>query len=419
MTQPTSEWKEYKIEDLGRVVTGHTPSRRITDFFESEGHIWIKPTDIRKGVRYVPNPEEYYSQKAFEKYQKSLIPPLSTCVVTIGTVGEKICLTHKYCFTNQAINAVIPDCEKFDPMFVYYLLKNNLDSVLQLNIGTASGRENISKSNFSSIIIKAPSKKTQLKISSIIARYDDLLENNTQRIKILEEMAQAIYREWFVNFRFPGHEGVRMGESELGPVPEGWVIGTFTDLVVNQKNTTNAGEHLRDLNYVPIDCLPKKSLVLTEVMSWEAAQSSLHFFMPNDILFGAMRPYFHKVLLAPSSGITRKTCFILRPISDEKISYSLLTLFRDETIDYATTHSKGATIPYVAWDGSMSDMKIIIPPKNVLMDFEKIMRPILDSLKSFFNRQKNLRRTRDLLLPKLISGEIDVSGLDIEIASAL
>jgi type I restriction enzyme S subunit len=94
-------WKEYQVQELGRIVTGHTPFKQEKKYYESRDYPWIKPTDINIGERFVPETEESYSQKAYLKYRNSLLPPLSTCVVTIGTVGEKICLTSEPCFSNQ------------------------------------------------------------------------------------------------------------------------------------------------------------------------------------------------------------------------------------------------------------------------------------------------------------------------------
>lgn len=420
MTPSTSEWKEYKIGELGRVVTGHTPPRRIKEFFESGGHIWIKPTDIRKGDRYVPETEEYYSQKAFEKYKKSLITPLSTCVVTIGTVGEKICLTHKYCFTNQAINAVIPDCEKFDPMFVYYLLKNNLDCVLQLNIGTASGRENISKSNFSSIIVKAPSKQTQLKISSILGRYDDLLENNTRRIKILEEMAQALYREWFVNYRFPGHESIRIVESELGLVPVGWEIVPLKKIADINSDNIKRGQEPEEIRYIDIASVSTGTIDKIEWMKFsESPGRARRIVHHGDIIWSMVRPNrrSYSLIVDPEPNTIVSTGFAV--IRANKIPYTFLyhSVTSNDFVSYLTNHASGAAYPAVKTN-DFENAKIINPDHKSLTKFHEIVEPIHKIIRNLSMKNANLRRARDLLLPKLISSEIDVSGLDIRIPEA-
>ena len=117
-------WKEISIGEIGQVITGNTPPRKNPEFY-GNAYKFIKPTDMDIGNRYTPVTEDFYSEIAYEKYIKSLIPPLSTCVVTIGSIGQKMTLTDSYSFINQAVNAVIPNTEKFDQIFIFYALKNN------------------------------------------------------------------------------------------------------------------------------------------------------------------------------------------------------------------------------------------------------------------------------------------------------
>ena len=258
-----------------------------------------------------------------------------------------------------------------------------------------------------------PTLPIQRKIASILSAYDDLIENNNRRIKILEEMAKTIYDEWFVKFHFPGYEKAKMVESEPGMIPVGWEIGKLKDIINNVRKNVKAGSELNNLPYVPIDLIPRKSLALSESLPGHEAKSSLIIFKGWDILFGAMRSYFHKVVIAPFDGITRSTCFVLRPVQNEIYSFVVLTLFEDKTVDYSHRHSRGSTMPYAVWDGSFAEMPIIKPPKDLLIRFKEIVKPILEKIKIFYFQYNNLRQTRDFLLPKLISGEIDVENLDI------
>ncbi len=184
-----------QISNLGQVITGHTPPTEQRDYYGNDFRL-IMPTDMVIGERYVPSTAEGVSNKWANLKAKMLIPANSTCVVTIGTIG-KICLTSEPCFTNQAVNAVIPDKERFDPLYVFYLLKTIVPTVKHISSGTTSGRENVSRSSFSNIMVPVCPLPFQRKIASILTAYDDLIENNTRRIAILESMAQALYQEWF------------------------------------------------------------------------------------------------------------------------------------------------------------------------------------------------------------------------------
>ena len=225
-------------------------------------------------------------------------------------------------------------------------------------------------------------------------------------------MAGTIYREWFVEFRFPGHENVKMVESELGLIPEGWEIARLSDVLKNTKEHVKPGKQLEGLPYVPIDCIPRRSIALREHKPYTEARSSLIAFKRNDILFGAMRSYFHKVVLAPFDGITRQTCFVLRSRNCNDYPFNLFTVFQDSTITYSSNHSTGSTIPYTMWDGALAIMPIVKPPDGLIQLFSNIARPMLELIQILSMRNTILRKNRDMLLPKLISGELDVSELD-------
>ncbi|MCP4537533.1 MAG: hypothetical protein GY832_10335 [Chloroflexi bacterium] len=195
--------------------------------------------------------------KAGYKVQKTrALPKNTTCVVCVGTIG-KIYLTSETSFTNQQINSVIVDQEHYDPLYVYCLLRTTIPQVKQLEGGSASGREHVKKSLFEQIEVKVHPLPTQRKIAAILSAYDDLIENNTRRIALLEQTAQLLYREWFVHFRFPGHQSVPLVESELGPIPEGWevrTLGQFGKVITGKTPSKKIPEYYD--NYMPFVKIP-------------------------------------------------------------------------------------------------------------------------------------------------------------------
>ncbi len=262
------------------------------------------------------------------------------------------------------------------------------------------------------IELEMPDEPTQSGIASVLSAYDDLIENNEKRIKVLEEMASRLYAEWFVKFKFPGHEKVKLVDSgtEFGMIPEGWQSGSMADIFDNLRIATQAGKHLIGRVYVPIEYLPRKSLALQNFADWKEAQSSLVLFEKGDILFGAMRPYFHKVSIAPFAGVTRTTCFVLRPKEKYFKSFGTLTAFSDRVVAFASGNTRGATIPYAVWDGALSNCPIVIPPSDLLNRFENIVGTALGQL-AFLSRQNDrLVKMRDLLIPQLVTGKQEIRG---------
>lgn len=209
--------KTVTMGDLGTIITGNTPPRSRPELYGSHTP-FVKATDISENEKYTYNPEEGYSEEGYKKYIKSLVPKGSTCVVTIGSIGKKMTMAHCDLFINQAMNAIIP-FPNFDKDYVYYAVRNVLSNIKALDSGTASGRENVSKSAFSRMkVIIDDDLLIQKRIATTLSRYDSLIDNYQKQIKLLEEAAQRLYKEWFVNLRFPGHENTKIVDG----VPEGW-----------------------------------------------------------------------------------------------------------------------------------------------------------------------------------------------------
>jgi len=403
-------WETIRIADFGSVITGKTPSSNNPEHF-GDDYPFITPTDI--GAGRIVHTDRGISEEGYLKFRRQILPRWSVCFVCIGATIGKICLTTEKSLTNQQINSVVVDTTRHDPFFVYYLLSTYAEAVKGIAGGAATPIVN--KTSFENIEVVVPPLPTQQKIAAILSAYDDLIENNLRRIKILEDMAQNLYREWFVKFRFPGHQHARFIDSPLGRIPERWEVKKLDQVVAFQNKGTEAGEHLSDRVYFPIDCIPRKSLAISETGSWKDAQSSLHLFDAGDILFGAMRPYFHKVVVAPFKGVTRKTCFVFKCALLEYHAFAALTLFQDSTVSFANAHSKGATIPYAVWPHSMDGMPVVVPASEQSEKFEDAVGPMIARIGTMFFQNTTLRRTRDLLLPRLISGEVDVSELDIAV----
>jgi type I restriction enzyme S subunit len=137
--------------------------------------------------------------------------------------------------------------------------------------------------------------------------------------------------------------------------------------------------------------------------------SSLILFSKNDLLFGAMRPYFHKVTIAPFDGITRSTCFVFKPKVPETRGFSLCLLNLDSTIRYSTDSSLGSTMPYAIWKNGLARHKIVLPPSQIMVAFSETISPLIDKIRDVGLSVRSLSSVRDVMLPRLISGELSVS----------
>lgn len=213
----------------------------------------------------------------------------------------------------------------------------------------------------------------------------------------LQQQAQALYRDWFIDYKPFGRTP-----------PATWKQSKIKDILQLQKHAIKAGS-APELPYLPIDTIPMKTFAVADFRPNEEAQSSLIRFSKDDILIGAMRVYFHRVIIAPCDGITRTTCFVLKPVDPSYLSFGLLTCDLDSSIDHAQNTSKGSTMPYAVWDGGMGEIEITIPPAEIAEEFNNMIMPMLRQIQNSYFEIKALRELRDSLLPRLMSGELNIS----------
>lgn len=397
-------WNTTCVGDVCKYTTsGGTPRTSVASYYEPPTVPWLKTKEVNYCRIY--QTESYISQEGLDNSSAKLIPENSVIVAMYGqgdTAG-RVAINKIPVSTNQACCNLIIDPEKADYEFVYYALSTLYEKLVSLKNGGA--QPNLNAQIIRSVEIPFPPLETQHKIAAFLSAYDDLIENNQKQIKLLEEAAQRLYKEWFVDLHFPGHETTPIVDG----VPEGWNRGILGDIV------TETGEKVskekRDIfdYYLPIDCLPKKSLGYVTTNEIKLAESSLMSFAPGDILFGAMRPYFHKVVVARDSGLTRTTCFVLNTSKKVFWAYAVMLMFSPDTVDYASQISVGTTMPYTRWK-DFKNMPILIPEESCACKFGEIVCPIIEKINGSAKQVMLLQRARDRLLPKLMRGEIEVEG---------
>jgi len=412
------------VSDLGRIVTGNTPPRKIKDYIGNKT-TWIKPTDIEIGSRFIKKTEEKLSDKGYEKYHSSLLPPLSTCVVTIGTVGEKICLTKEESFTNQAINAIIPDKSKFDPMFIFYLLKYNLHLVELRHSGTASGRQNISKSSFGNIKLKVTDLHSQKIIGWILSKYDDLIENNSKRIEILNKVAQFVYNEWFVNLKFPSYQKIKFVDSDYGMIPEGWKIKKLGDIVKMTRGLSYSSSNLVEngkIIFVTLKCIERGGGFRYDgIKRFEGKYKDSHVVKTGDIVIAVTDMTQERNIIARPARIPQLNeneiiismdLVKVTPIEelDRNWLYSFLnySTFGIEMKEFAN----GVNVLHLKSE-PMEDFQFIMPDEVIIQKYSETVSKIYYQIDNLYLRNHNLANSRELLASKLLSYDTDISKLDI------
>jgi len=288
-----------------------------------------------------------------------------------------------------------------DKDFLYYILAN--DDFFAYSMATSKGTK-MPRGDKKSIMqyeLQLFDIKVQKKIVSILKLLDKKIELNNAINNNLEKQARALFKSWFISY-----------DPFQKTMPSNWRTGKLKDLLQLNRQSIKAGNNT-ELPYLPIEIIPMNSFALTDFKPNEDAKSSLVKFDKDDIIIGAMRVYFHRIILAPCAGITRTTCFTLVPYQKEYLSFAFLYCDQDSSIDYAQRTSKGSTMPYAVWEGGLGEMEINIPPQEIAEEFNMLVLPMLRKIQYSYFENKYLKELRDSLLPRLISGEIDISNINI------
>jgi type I restriction enzyme S subunit len=299
----------------------------------------------------------------------------------------------------------------------------------------------IKQSELWRVEIPYPTLPIQHRIASILSAYDDLIDNNTRRIKILEEMTRMIYREWFVNFRFPGHEKVRMVESELGMIPEGWNAPSLEQVLEHvigggwgeeqQSDEFNVSAYVIRGTDIP----PARHGSVTNCpLRWHKESNfKSRRINDGDLVFevsgGSKGQLVGRSLLVTNTLLSQwdrdvicaSFCKLLRPKAEMRLSTALycflLEAYTNGTIDKYQVQSTG--ISNFKFTPFVKEVRMPLPSPAILTRFGEVVTPILDAVAVFGKRNSNLRMTRDLLLPKLVSGEIPVEAAEETVSEVI
>ena len=304
--------------------------------------------------------------------------------------------------------------------FLYYALQTKLEMLKSISTGAAT--KFLTLAILRDIEMTIPPLSTQRKIAAILSAYDDLIENNLRRIKILEEMAQLVYREWFVKFRFPGHENVRMAESEMGPIPEGWKVRNVTDVPCFRFVCENVTPYEGVKKYFATADVRGIEIVGEGITyTFEKKPSRAQKQPPVDsVWFARMKDTYKVLVFTDVNKRWAKECMLSSGFAGFQASdkgwlgYLYCTIKSDAFHEEKNRYCTGATQMSLTNEG-LKRIQVLAPDHRTAIAFNQFTAPGVNEILVLQALNAVLRLTRDLLLPKLISGELDVSELDIDV----
>ncbi len=372
----------------------------------------LRTTNVRNGYVDAEN-VRYVTEETYKRWTRRLIPKRGDIILTreapLGGVGK--IRTDDAVFLGQRLYHFRPNSKKLDADFLLYsLLGDDLQSQIH-GYGSGSTVEHMRLEDIPCLEFDVPPLPVQQRIAGILSAYDELIENSQRRIKLLESMARALYREWFVHFRFPGHENHPRVASPLGDIPQGWEVKKLGEIAEDMRRNVPKGQLEAPTSFVGLEHIPRRSLALD---AWETVTklgSNKLEFQKGEILFGRIRPYFHKVSIAPFEGLCSADTIVIRALRPEHYAYVVACVSSDAFVAEASATANGAKMPRANWD-VLKKYPVVIPKGEVAEKFSALISDIIAQQQTLIFQIKNLRRTRDLLLPRLLSGQADVAALD-------
>ncbi len=393
-------FQKYKVSDFSTVVAGGTPSTSNNEYWDGEIP-WITPKDLSNhNERYIEYGERNITALGLKKSSAKIVPENTVLLTTRAPVGYVALAKNEVC-TNQGFKNLICDETIAYPQFVYYMLKKNKE--LLENHATGATFKELSGSRLKEIEFPLPPLPTQKRIADILSTYDDLIENNNRRISLLEQSARHLYKEWFVRFKFPGHEKVKVVDG----VPEGWERKTLGEVCDDKRQSILPDQIEPGTPYIGLEHIPKRQMVLNEWGNSDSISSMKFVYLKGDILFGKIRPYFHKVGFTFNNGVTSSDAIVICPSEPIYYSFVLCLVSSDEFVKLATqTMKEGSKMPRADWKSLKRDHIVPVPKAGLLNAFNHFIEPTLKQLETISLENVQLKATRDILLPKLLNGNM-------------
>jgi type I restriction enzyme, S subunit len=308
-----------------------------------------------------------------------------------------------------------PNPERADSRFLFYYFKSPQGRARMASIAARTAVSGITGSNLSALEIEVPGVDAQRQIANVLKQFDDLIENNGRRVEVLEEMAQAIYREWFVRFRYPGHEDVPLVDSALGPIPEGWRVQPLE--AIAKVNDSSRKPHADEVfNYLDISALSERGIgELDSIGGAEAPGRARRVVSPGDTVWATVRPNRRAHALAVEPGSDWIASTGLAVLTPKAVSPTFLfeTTSTSAFSDWLVGRATGSAYPAVRAK-DFEEAQVVVPDTGVESAFAQEVAPMHELSWKLRTESSALARLRDLLLPRLVTGQIAVSTVDLE-----
>lgn len=397
-----AEWIECKISDIGTVVGGATPSTKKTEYYEGGNIAWITPKDLATfSGRYIQRGERNITEIGLKSCSTQLLPQNTILFSSRAPIGYAAIAANEVC-TNQGFKSVIPN-EDTDPLFLFYLLKYNKDRIEGMGSGTTF--KEVSGNTMKNIVVNVPAdKEIQTKIASLLGAIDDKIEENERINNNLLEQAQMIYQSWFIRYDPFG-----------GKLPDDWKHGTLGEIAAIKTESWSPAKHPNTIvEHYSIPAFDEKRYPVFESSS--EIKSNKYILTPESVMISKLNPNTKRIWrpLCLSETPVCSTEFIVYEAKKESQRDFIFSIIDSVSFsNHLCAHVTGSTNSRQrAMPKTTLDFPVLIPTDDIITDFCNIVTPMYDLISSNIIENQSLAATRDSMLPKLMSGHLDISAFD-------
>jgi type I restriction enzyme, S subunit len=403
-----------------RISSAGTPARKKAEYFSNDlsGHLWVKSKELLDCA--IEDTEERITEDGLQHSSAKYFPPHTVLVAMYGANVGQLGWLRQSATVNQAICGLVIDEHKADWRFVFYsLLLNRGDLTVQAQ---GAAQQNLNQDLIRQFSISLPPLPVQQRIAGILSVYDELIENSQRRIKILESMSRSLYREWFIHFRFPGHENHPRVDSSLGEIPQGWKVTTLGAVTTKigsgatprggKEAYKSEGIHLiRSLNIYDYNFEFSNLAYIDEK---QASALNNVIVEPNDVLLNITGASVARCSLVPNyllpARVNQHVAIVRADRKKVSPFYLIDAINSDDRKQQLLALAQGGATREALTKDTISNFQIIFPPPTLMERYDNAAGGIHKQREALLRQIENLRRTRDLLLPRLLSGNVSLSS---------
>ncbi|WP_322793336.1 restriction endonuclease subunit S [Bellilinea sp.] len=416
-----SEWREVRLVEVAEIIMGQSPPGETYNAHGDGLPFFQGVADFN--YRH-PTPRVFCSAAS-----RVALP--GDILLSVRAPIGRVNVADRECAIGRGL-AIIRPKKPHDARYIEFVLRY-LEPYWHTVEGGGSVFGNATRQDLERLGLGWPSATERHAIAHILGTLDDKIELNRKMSRTLEDMARALFKAWFVDFEpvraktegrwrrgeslpgLPAHLydlfPDRLVDSELGEIPEGWRVGRLGDIAENPRRSKQPEEIAPGTPYIGLEHMPRRSIALSEWGAADNLESNKFEFKREEILFGKLRPYFHKVGVAPVNGVCSTDIVVLTSREHSWFGFVLGHISSEEFVEYTNAGSTGTKMPRTNWS-DMARYELVLPPDPVVGAFTTLIQPMIEQIIRGIQESRTLAALRDTLLPKLIRGEIRVKDAE-------